>query len=227
MKKHLKSLINIYKKFFKELFYFDIINIGDISMTKKNNKKVSTKKVIDEEVQKKATKDILFDLFPYLVVVIVVILIRTYIATPIRVTGTSMEPTLYEGQVMILNKIGLKKGINRSDIVVIKSADSFIIKRVIGLPGDTVVYKDNILYVNGKKTAEPYIDEDTIKDTCYNEEFDICSKPVKLSDDEYYVLGDHRYVSKDSRLIGPVRINQITGKTNIIIFPFNKIGKVK
>lgn len=196
-------------------------------MNKKQKETTSTTKVINEEKQKKAVKDIILDIYPYIVVVLVVVIIRTYIATPIRITQTSMEPTLYEGQIMILNKIGLKKGIKRFDIVVIDSSDTFIIKRVIGLPGDTVAYKDNILYINGKKTEEPYIDEATIKDTCYNEEFDICSGPVKLNDDEYYVLGDHRYVSKDSRMIGPVRKNQITGKTNIVIFPFNKFGKVK
>ena len=86
------------------------------------------------------------DLVPYIVIIIVVILIRTFIATPVIVVGDSMAPTLKEGQWLLLNKISYQfKEIERYDIVVIKMEKSEIIKRVIGLPGETIEYRNNIL----------------------------------------------------------------------------------
>ena len=173
-------------------------------------------KRIDEEKQKRAVKDILFDLIPYLIIIIVVVIIRTYIATPVRVNGSSMYPTLNEGETMILNKIGLKKGIKRFDIIVVDAGDDYIIKRVIALPGESIAYSGGKLYINGKFMEDVYSKSVT-------EDFDV----VKLQDNEYYVMGDNRAISKDSRLIGPVTENQIVGKTNLVIFPFSKLGKVK
>lgn len=175
-----------------------------------------TKKV-DEVVQKKAARDIFLDVYPYLVIIIVVVLIRSFIATPIKVNGTSMDPTLKEGETMILNKIGMTfKGIKRFDIVVVKTADTYLIKRVIGLPGDSIKYSDGKLYINEKVVDDPYSKTQT-------EDFD----EVKLKKNEYFVMGDNRAVSKDSRMIGPVTKSEIKGKTNIIIFPFSKFGIVK
>ena len=85
----------------------------------------------------------------YVLVIIVAFLIKMYVFSPIRVNGTSMYPTLNEGDIMLLNEIGYYiNGVNRFDIVVVKTDDDRIIKRVIGLPGETVEYKDNILYIN-------------------------------------------------------------------------------
>ena len=127
-----------------------------------------------------------------------------------------MYPTLQDKEFMILNKIGLQKGINRFDIVVVESNGKYIIKRVIGLPGESVMYNDNKLYINGKVVEDNYSKSET-------ENFE----NVILKDNEYFVMGDNREVSKDSRVIGPVNIKNIKGKTNLVIFPFNKIGIVE
>ena len=93
----------------------------------------------------------------YLLIIVCVILIRIFFIDPVRVDGGSMDTTLANGQIMILNKIVYKRNdIKRFDIVVIDEGNKAIIKRVIGLPGETVEYKDNKLYINGKETEDPY-----------------------------------------------------------------------
>ena len=152
----------------------------------------------------------------FLIILTAIIITRIFFFSPIRVNGTSMHPTLQDKEVMILNKISLKQGINRFDIVVVQENNKYIIKRVIGLPGESVMYKDNKLYINGK------VIEDNYSKTTTND-FD----NVVLGENEYFVMGDNRAVSSDSRIIGPVNIKNIKGKTNLIIFPFNKMGTVE
>ena len=152
----------------------------------------------------------------FIIVLIAIILIRTFLYSPIRVNRTSMYPTLQDKEFMILNKIALKDGIDRFDIVVVKTNNTNIIKRVIALPGESVMYKDNKLYINGKVMEDNYSKTAT-------EDFD----NIVLKEDEYFVMGDNREVSKDSRIIGPVNIKSIKGKTNLVFFPFSKIGIVE
>ena len=152
---------------------------------------------------------------PYLIIIIVVVLIRTFIVTPVRVTGASMNPTLKDGEIMLLYKLS---DIKRNDIVVINtnSSDGYIIKRVIALPNETVEYKNDSLYINGKKSK----DNNAFGET---EDFET----IKLKKGEYFVMGDNRVWSKDSRILGPVEENDIVGTTSFVLFPFNKFGKVK
>ena len=157
-------------------------------------------------------KKIIKENYSYILIITVIILIRTYIVTPIRVNGTSMYPALKQNEIMILNKIGLKSGIDRFDIVVVKTDNNRIIKRVIGLPGESVMYEEGKLYINGKCVEDSYSLSST-------KDFD----NIVLKEDEYFVLGDNREVSKDSRMIGPVKKEQILGKTRLVIFPFTKI----
>ena len=107
-------------------------------------------------MNKKVILSKLKELIPYIIIIVVVVLIRTYLVTPIRVNGSSMYPTLENHYIMILNKIGLKKGINRWDIVVVKENNKYIIKRVIGLPGESIAYIDGELYINKKKIEDKY-----------------------------------------------------------------------
>ena len=152
----------------------------------------------------------------FLIILTAIIITRIFFFSPIRVNGTSMYPTLQDKEFMILNKISLKQGINRFDIVVVQENNKYIIKRVIGLPGESVMYKDSKLYINGK------VIEDNYSKTTIND-FD----NVVLGENEYFVMWDNRAVSSDSRIIGPVNIKNIKGKTNLIIFPFNKMGTVE
>lgn len=171
-----------------------------------------------EERQKRANRDIFMDYLPYFIIILFVIIIRTYIATPIRVNGASMDPTLKTGETMILNKLAMNvKGLKRWDIVVIKlDNNNYLIKRVIALPGETIKYEAGILYINGAKMIDQY----SLTETDDFEE-------VKVAKDEYFVMGDNRAVSQDSRVIGPVKKNAIQGKTNLILFPIDRFGKVK
>lgn len=171
----------------------------------------------EDENQKKANKDVFLDYLPYIIIILVVMIIRSFIVTPVRVNGTSMESTLNNGETMLLNKLGMKvKGIKRWDIVVVKTGDTFLIKRVVGLPGETIKYTKGILYINDEKTEDKYASTTT-------EDFD----QIKLSKKEYFVMGDNRFVSQDSRVIGAINEEEIIGKTNILIFPLDRIGIIK
>ena len=163
----------------------------------------------------KDIKGIILGLLPYIVILVVVLLIKQFIFTNVVVHGSSMENTLHDKDIMIMDKIGIKiRGIKRFDIVVVKNDGSRLIKRVIGLPGETIEYKDNQLYVNGKK----------VKDNHGGDKLTSDIKPITLGKNEYYVLGDNRTNSVDSRIIGPIEKNKIIGHARFIIFPFNRFG---
>ena len=159
---------------------------------------------------------IIKEILSYVIIIIVVILIRTYIATPVRVNGTSMVPSLEEKEILILNK--MNKSFSREDIVVVskKVEGSSIIKRIIGLPNEKIKCINGVIFINDEKYEDKY----GFGTTTYFDE-------ITLKDDEYFVLGDNRVVSKDSRMLGPIKEKYIEGTTNIILYPFNKIGKVK
>ena len=162
-------------------------------------------------------KDKLKEIRPYIIIFLTVILVRTFFYTPIRVNGASMEPTLIDKEIMVLDKISPKiSGLKRFEIIVLKTGNSYLIKRIIGLPGETIKYEDNKLFINGKIIKDPYTN---------NIETDYPEK--KLPKDENLVIGDKRGYSKDSRMIGTISKKEIIGKTSIIIFPFNKIGIAK
>lgn len=163
-------------------------------------------------------KKIIKQLIPYIVIIIVVVLIRSFVVTPVIVVGDSMKPTLNEGQILILNKLDYRfNEIERYDIVVIKVGKSEIIKRVIGLPGETIEYRNNILYIDGHEETSEYnfdTEDFTLKSICN------CDK---IPEDKYLVLGDNRQVSSDSRIIGLIDKKDIQGTTQISIWPIKKI----
>lgn len=153
------------------------------------------------------------DLITYALIIIFVILLRTFIATPIRVNGDSMNATLFNGEIMLLTKFN-KNVLDRFDIIVFDNEGEKYIKRIIGLPKEDVEYKNGILYINGKETEENFGYGET------NDFKDYCAK------DEYFVLGDNRGNSEDSRMLGCISKDKIEGKTNFVFFPFSKFGKV-
>ncbi len=168
---------------------------------------------------------------PYILIIVVVLLLKTYVITPIIVSGDSMYSTLHDGDIMILNKLYDEKDIKRYDIVVVKykevnssgkTSNKDIIKRIIGMPGDKVECIDNVLYINGEKVEEDYLDKDTITENfSLNDLYDTDTVPEGM----YFVLGDNREVSLDSRRIGFIDIDDIEGKASFTLFPFNRFGK--
>lgn len=175
-------------------------------------------------------KEFIKECIPYVIIVVLVVFIRSFIVTPVIVRGDSMYDTLNDGEVLFLSKISYYvHDINRFDIVVIKDKDNdLIIKRVIGLPGDNVKYRDNVLYINGKEVKDIYNDDDTedfdLQDIC-NINNDECVS--KIPNGKYLVLGDNRGVSADSRIKGLFDRDVILGKVVFRIWTINKIGIIK
>lgn len=154
------------------------------------------------------------EIISYLVVIVLVLLIKTFIVSPIRVNGDSMYNTLHDQDIMILNEMKYYfNEIKRFDIVVIKQEDEYLIKRVIGLPGEIVECKNSTIYVDGKKIKDKYAYTET-------SDFD----KVKVGKDEYFVLGDNRGDSLDSRTFGTFCKKEIKGKASFTIYPFDRFG---
>ncbi len=154
----------------------------------------------------------------YIIIIVAVLLFKQFIIAPIKVNGDSMNETLMNNDIMLLDKISYRfTDIKRFDIVVIKKDKEYIIKRIIGLPGDVVEYKDNKLYINGKEVEEDFKHDRNTND--YKEE--------KIKDGYYFVVGDNRDISLDSRIIGLIKREEILGKTSLVIFPFNRFGVKK
>ncbi|MCJ8009778.1 signal peptidase I [Lederbergia wuyishanensis] len=166
------------------------------------------------------------------IAIIVAFVIRTFFFTPIVVDGDSMEPTLHNQERMIVTKLGKPQ---RFDIIVFHAPDGRdYIKRVIGLPGDHIEYKDDALYINGKAYAEPYLEEfkielkdgGTLTDSFTLKETAVRSDVVPAG--HLFVLGDNRRKSNDSRSIGAIPLEKVVGTTKIIFFPISDmkvIGK--
>ena len=201
-------------------------------MAKKEKKQ--TNEVVEKNT-KNAVRDMALEYGPFIIILLFILVIRLFIASPIKVQGTSMLPTLEQGDYMLLYKLKMKvKGLNRFDIVVVKLSDGDIIKRVIGLPGETVKYEvkeeegetKGILYVDGKVIEEEFLDNEAKTSTCIREN-KLCGEGVTLGQDEYFVMGDNRKVSHDSRYIGPIKKDQIKGITELRLFPFTKFGNIK
>lgn len=165
------------------------------------------------------------------VIFVVFLLIRQFLFVPVSVDGASMEPTLQHEDRLILNKVA---NVDRFDIVVFPAPDDpekQYIKRVIGLPGDSIHYEDDVLYINDRPVSEPYIDflDEAIPEAeSFTSDFslDSVTHTDTVPDDYYFLLGDNRLNSKDSRSFGYIHEEDIIGETNFRIWPFQKIGFV-
>lgn len=165
---------------------------------------------------------ILKELVPYVIIIFIVASIRTFIATPVRVNGASMYPYLKDGEILILNK--MDKNYKRYDIVVANAANTKVIKRVIGLPGENIEYKNCKLYINGEE-VDDFVNE------CITEDFSLeqLYGYAIIPDGYYFVMGDNRKESSDSRdyRIGLIKSDQIQGKAIFRLTPFSRFGSLK
>ncbi len=153
------------------------------------------------------------------------IFLITYVASAYKIEGNSMERALKDQERVIITKLGVKNNINRYDIVVLYKPDEpkkSIIKRVIGLPAEIIEIKKGDVYINGRKLHEPYLPKE--KDIMFRS---INMKPLLIQEDHYFVIGDNRTVSQDSRIFGPVSREYIYGKTLLRYWPFSRFGKVE
>lgn len=157
--------------------------------------------------------------------------IRTFLFAPVSVEGDSMNPTLMHEDRLILNKVG---DVERFDIVVFPSpedSDTQFIKRVIGLPGDEIEYREQVLYLNGEEVDEHYVDlsQETVEAAqFYNSDFTLASLEgvEEVPEGTLFVLGDNRVNSKDSRSFGFIDAESVTGSTSLRIWPLDRFGTV-
>jgi signal peptidase I len=164
------------------------------------------------------------DLIKYaLLALVVVVPVRTWIAQPFVVNGASMDTTFADGQYLIVDEISYRfQEPARGDVVIFKypnDTSKYFIKRLIGLPGETVIIKNSSVIVkndahpNGVTLTEDYINSRTFGNT-----------EVKLGTDEYFVLGDNRLVSSDSRIWGTLPKSDIIGRPFVRLLPVTQMG---
>lgn len=168
-----------------------------------------------------------------IVALIIFLLIRHFLFAPVSVDGQSMAPTLEDQDRLILNKIDK---IDRFDVIVFPAPsepDKQYIKRVIGLPGDTIRYQDDVLYINGEPIEEEYLEnsiENMTPGDNFTEDFLLAAKTGEetVPEGTYFVMGDNRQNSKDSRFseVGFIDASTVSGTTNLRIWPLKKIGTI-
>ena len=195
-----------------------------------------------EKVKRTVGQEILSWALTILVAVAAALVIRSVVFEPVRVDGASMDDTLANGEIMFVSKfdysstwlclpwqseeakenaprLTLGKGPERFDVVICRypgRGDTNFVKRVVGLPGDTIELIDGYLYVNGEKYDEPYIN-----DEYRSGPLNTMSARV-VPEGKYFVMGDHRNNSNDSRSVGPIDRNMIVGHVRRVLYPFSQ-----
>jgi signal peptidase I len=196
-------------------------------------------------------KSILKEIGSWIVVIVVALVLSLFIDSTIiakaEVEQSSMENTLFEGQQLIVNKLSYAfDEPKRGDIIIFLEneekgniIDNFIrsvknrfsssdeiaaeqerlVKRVIGVAGDEIDIQDGYVYINGERLEESYVNGITLPGNV--------KLPITVGEDELFVIGDNREVSRDSRDFGPIDVKQVEGKAVFRVYPFNQIGKVE
>lgn len=189
------------------------------------------KRMTEKKKRRKLTLlgEVVDTLITFGITFIVMYVVVTYLFTPVRVLGNSMFPELHDGDFGFANTVGRNVfGVDHGDVVIVYLEDrnTYLIKRIIGLPGDTVRMEDHTLYVNDIAVEEDYLDEAYIAE-CGEDEFFADIEEIRLGDNEYYVLGDNRVNSRDSRVYGPFSKDQIRAKDVFVIWPLSHAGLKK
>lgn len=191
--------------------------------------------------EKKTFKqELLSWVYTLLAALVIVTVIRTFFFEPIRVDGESMRNTLMDGDIVIVTKPEYWTGnYQRGDVIIcrypnrnkessISLGGSFeftftnhtlFVKRLVGLPGDTVEFRSGVLYINGEMVDESAIDTHIPSTRSMS--------AIKLGPDEYFVVGDNRGNSNDSRSVGPISEDMIVGHVNLVVWPLSNFGKVE
>ncbi|HEM4051772.1 TPA: signal peptidase I [Streptococcus suis] len=188
---------------------------------------------------------------PLILFMLAIFASRYFLWDPVSVDGHSMDPTLQHQEKLVMFKT---TSIDRFDIVVASETDSdgkekLIVKRVVGMPGDTIRYENDVLYINDQEVDEPYLDEylaafqkDKLQEEyAYNKQFQAVAQAAQaftqdanrsinfsatVPEGQYYLLGDDRLVSLDSRNVGTFARDKIKGEVVFRFWPFNRVGTV-
>ena len=184
-----------------------------VSQTAKKKNKQTEKKSVGREI--------LSWVLTLAAAVAIALLIRTFLFIPVRVDGHSMQNTLMDKEVVLATKPEYLRGnFQRRDIVIChypNRGNTLFVKRLVALPGDTVEFKDGQLYVNGEYVDETNIDFGSVAHTNLG--------PITLGEDEYFVVGDNRGNSNDSRAVGPISRKMIVAHVQRVLWPLSKFWK--
>lgn len=188
----------------------------------------------EERKRRKGKKELPFPVWLALMVVLVLVL-RNFVLGTVYVKGSSMEPNFYHGDLVFLNKLAVRLGTpERGDVVICRlhedGTEENIIKRVIGLPGDEVNIVWNgdsedveyFLYLNGELVEEPFLGEPMM--TAGNQDY-----PYIVAEDSFFVMGDNRNASTDSRRVsvGAIAKEDLVGKVVFRLYPFDSLGPIR
>ena len=200
----------------------DIIEKADDSAEKKPvlEMRTETKKPF---TQTKVFKEIRDWLVSLAIALVVVGIIHTFLFTVIRVEGRSMQDTLYTGDRLITTVIDYKLfGLNRFDVTVChfpNRKNERFVKRIIGLPGETIEVRNGVTLINGEPIEEPFLTPEKTE-RYHRSNFG----PYEIPEDCYFVMGDHRDDSTDSLTVGPIPAGDIIGRARVIMWPLNRLG---
>lgn len=169
---------------------------------------------------------------PLVLAIILAFVIKMFVVAPYIVEGASMDPTLHDGDRLLVNKFisYVQEEPARGDIIIIKDveADKHYVKRVIGLPGDTVEMEKDKLFVNGEKLNEPYLSSNRSDAETMGMHLTEDFGPVNVPDDQLFVMGDNRLRSMDSRNgLGKIELDEVVGKAEVVWFPFKDVRSAK
>ncbi len=187
---------------------------------------------VSEEKESKAARSFIWQVFETIIyfvgIFLCVILLQRYVVQPVEVDGRSMEATLYNADHLLLEKLSYRLSEpKRFDVIVFRhnedGIESYYIKRIIGLPGETVRIEDSVIYINGEVLSENFGKDDTIRSS------GIAIEEIIIGEDEYFVLGDNRNNSKDSRdpAVGLVQKEAIVGRAWVRVWPLWDFGLVR
>ena len=158
-----------------------------------------------------------------LIALALALVIIVFLYQPVKVEGTSMTPLLTDQERIFINKFVYRfQAVDRGDVVVFwypQDASKSFIKRVVGLPGETIEIRDGRVLVNGQPLDEPYVPPQFADGHSFD--------AVRVPGGHYYVLGDHRTSSNDSRIFGPVAERMIYGKAVFVYWPLERIGLIR
>lgn len=178
---------------------------------------------IMEENEKKENS--IWEFIKVVVISVAIVLpIRAYIAQPFIVSGASMEPNFHDGEYLIIDELTYAfRAPERGEVIVFRyplNPSEFFIKRILGLPGEAVEIKNGKIFINGEVSPESYISAEIEKDTLPN-------LKAKLGENDYFVLGDNRPKSSDSRFWGALPKGKIMGRVLLRLWPVAKAGVIK
>ncbi|XCP83724.1 signal peptidase I [Roseburia hominis] len=193
--------------------------------------KAAKQEQTEEKREPKKEQNVLVELGGWAIYFLIVIgmtwLIITFVGQRTKVDGHSMEPTLQDGDNLIVDKISYRlRAPRRYEIIVFPyqhAENVYYIKRIIGMPGETIQIIDGSVYIDGELLADEIYGAEPIKNAM------TAAEPITLGEDEYFVMGDNRNHSSDSRdpSVGVLHRDQLIGRAWVRIYPFNKIGMIQ